>query len=363
MEGVSKLFRTFGKRAKPSSTLPKELCRRFSLAEMKIATNNFDDKLLIDLDSFAKVYKGLLIDDCSCTINVAIKCVTFDWSRTEVVLACQLHHPNHVPLIGYCLDDQQMILVYEFMVNGNLGDHLYGTATTNHHGPLQWKQRLQICIEVARALHYLHTGLKHTIIHRNVKPSNILLDEKWEAKLGDLGLSKLGPPSLSKALIKIESQVVGTYGYADPGYVATGELTDKSDVYSFGVVLLEVLCGRKAFQRLGVEEHQYLVNWARKCKREGTINKIIDPYLMGKIAPECFKIYLDIATSCVRNDGKDRPTIGEVEIGLEHALQLQQSADAERKDGVDQYNYTIVEYISSTASPEESFSGVYSTTT
>ena len=142
-----------------------------------------------------------------------------------------------------------------------------------------------------------------------------------------------------------------------------GELTDKSDVYSFVVVLLEVLSGRKAFQRLGVEEQPYLVNWTRKCKREGTINKIIDPYLIGKIAPECFKIYVDIATSCVRNEGKDRPTIGEVEVGLEHALQLQQSADAERKDGVDRHNYTIVEYISGTASPEESFADIYSTNT
>ena len=192
-------------------------------------------------------------------------------------------------------------------------------------------------------------------IQYNLSVFLTLLDEKLEAKLG--------PSSLSKALIKIESEVVGTYGYANPRYVVTGELTDKFDVYSFGVVLLEVLCGRKAFQQLGVEEQQYLVNWARKCKWEGTINKIIDPYLMGKIALECFKIYLDIATSCVQNEGKDRPTISEVEVCFEHALQLQQSADAERKDSVDQYNYTIVEYISGTASPEESFSDIYSTTT
>ncbi|KAL4627747.1 hypothetical protein ACB092_05G188100 [Castanea dentata] len=130
MEGVSKLFRTSGKRAKPSSTLPEELCRRFSLAEMEIATNNFDDKLFIGQGGSAKVYKGLLIDDCSCTINVAIKCVTFDWSRTEVLLACQLHHPNHVPLIGYCLDDQQMILVYEFMVNGTSATTSTAVLTT-----------------------------------------------------------------------------------------------------------------------------------------------------------------------------------------------------------------------------------------
>ena len=105
MEGVSKLFRTSEKRAKPSSALPKELCRRFSLAEMKIATNNFDDKLFIGLGSYGKVYKGLFIDDRSCTINVAIKCVTFNRLRTELPLPCQLHHPNLVPLIGYCLDD------------------------------------------------------------------------------------------------------------------------------------------------------------------------------------------------------------------------------------------------------------------
>ena len=146
------------------------------------------------------------------------------------------------------------------MVNGNLDNHLHGS--TNHHDPLPWNQRLQICIEVARALHYLHIGLKNTIIHRSVKPSNILLDEKWEAKLGDLGLSKLGPSSLSKTLIKIESEVVGTYGYTDPEYIAIGELTDKSDVYSFGVILLEVLCVRRAINKEVEPEEQFLVNWA-----------------------------------------------------------------------------------------------------
>ena len=116
-------------------------------------------------------------------------------------------------------------------------------------------------------------------------------------------------------------------------------LTDKSDVYSFGVVLFELLCGRIVLnKRLKVEEQQ-LISWAGKCKREGTINEIIDPYLMGKTAPECFKIYVDIASSCVRKEEKDRPTIGEVEVEIEHALQLQESADAARKDG--EYDYPI----------------------
>ena len=205
-----------------------------------------------------------------------------------------------------------------------------------------------ICIGVARGLHYLHTGVKHTIIHRNVKTQKILLDEKLEPKLSDFGLSKKGPPSLSKALIRLESRVVGTLVYLDPEYCMSGELTDKSDVYSFGAVLLEVLCARKAYgKKSEAEEPIHLIRWAQSCKREGAINEIIDPYLMGKITPECFKVYIDIATTCVRRGAKHRPNMGEVQAGLEHALEIQESADAAIKD-VDptgDYNYPIDEYI------------------
>ena len=346
-QSISKLWkRRSGETKQSYSVLP---CRRFSLAEIKSATNNFDADLLIGEGAFGRAYKGFIGDR---TTNVAIKRADFESSldelTNEVVLLCQLRHPNLTCLIGYCLDEDKGFLVYEFIVNGNLGNHLYGT---NYGEPLPWKQRLQICIGVARGLHYLHTGLKHTIIHRDVKPRNILLDEKLEAKLTDLGLSKLGPPSLSKALIRVKSDVVGTYGYADPEYIAIGELTDKSDVYSFGVVLLEVLCARRARDINLIEEQKFRVTWARKCIEEGTINQIIDPYLMGKVAPECFKLYIDIATSCVRNKGKDRPAIGEVELVLEHALELQERADAARNE-VDQHNYPIVEYTGSASPPE-----------
>jgi serine/threonine protein kinase len=245
-----------------------------------------------------------------------------------------------------------MILVYELMVNGNLRDHLYGTDNLD---PLPWKQRLQICVAVARGLHYLHAGVKHCIIHRNVKSSNILLDEKGEAKLTDFGLSKIGPPSLSnKALIRVESAVKGTFGYADPEYVKSGVMSDKSDIYSFGVVLLEILSGRKAFDHNLEEQRRNLVEWALKCTREGTINQIIDPYLTGKIAPECFKIYMDIATSCVRKQGTQRPTIGEVEVALEHALELQESKDMDPGiGGADQYMYPILEYTGCDSPSEE----------
>nr|XP_023915021.1 receptor-like protein kinase FERONIA [Quercus suber]POF07448.1 receptor-like protein kinase feronia [Quercus suber] len=264
-----------------------------------------------------RVYKGFIDDR---TINIAIKDADFETSldelTKEVVLLCQLRHPNLTCLIGYGLNEDKGFLVYEFIANGNLGNRL-----TNHDEPLPWKQRLRICFRMARGLHYLHTGLKHNIIHREVKPRNIMLDEKLEAKLTDLGLPKLGPPSLSKVLIRVKSEVVG------------------------------VLSARKARDIKLTKEQKFWVTWARKCIEEGTINQIIDLYLMAKVAPECFKLYVDIVTSCVQNKGKDRPVIGEVELILEHALELQERADATRND-VDQYNYPIVECNGSASLPE-----------
>ena len=323
MKGVSRLFRTSKKGAKPSpsSAFPEGLCRQFSLAEMKIATNNFDANLVIGEGDFGTLYKGSF-NDCNGTRIVAIKRMKLEDLRNEVVFVGQLHHTNLISLIGYCIDEGVNILVYEFMVNGNLFSKL--------HDRLSWKQRLKICVGVARALHYLHTGVKQTIIHGDVKPTNILLDKNLEAKLSDFRLSNMLPPGFEFVEIKRDSET--TLRYLDPECFITNRLTDKTDVYSCGVVLLEVLCGREAMDFKLMEKRQGLVKWAQKCKREGTINEIIDPSLMGKIAPECFKIYVDIAISCVRNEGEARPTMGEVELILEHALELQQSADAAMKD-------------------------------
>ncbi|KAM4101341.1 hypothetical protein ACB094_05G136500 [Castanea mollissima] len=351
-ERISKLLRKSGERRlnQPHLVLP---CRRFLLAEITIATNNFDKNLIIGRGGFGNVYKGFIDDR---TISVAIKRVNiidlrrrFHEFMTEVVLVCQLHHPNFVSLIGYCLEgERHAFLVYEFMVNGNLERQLYGTNPDHDPDPVPWKRRLQICVGVARGLHCLHTGLKHTIFHCDVKPSNILLNEKWEAKLLDFGLSKMGPPSLSKALTRIDaSTIIGTSGYMAPEYVLHGELTDKADVYSFGVVLLQLLSGRKPIEG---EERMDLVIWARKCKREGNINEIIDPYLMGKIAPECFMVYVDIATSCVRYRPERRPAMGEVQVCLEHALELQESADAAAGD----CNFCFNEYTCNDSSGDAS---------
>ena len=155
-------------------------------------------------------------------------------------------------------------------------------------------------------MHYLHTCTKHPIIHRDVKTTNILLDEKWVSKVLDFGLSKM---SLDNTVIS--TLVKGTWGYLDPNYARRQQLTKKSDVYSFGVVMFEVLCAQKALNHGLQEEERNLASWARKCIERGTISEIIDPSLMNRITLECFKVYVELAESCVSDHGIEWPTMSD----------------------------------------------------
>ncbi|PNX84696.1 receptor-like protein kinase FERONIA-like protein [Trifolium pratense] len=295
------------------------MCRYFTIAEIKAATNNFDDIFIIGVGGFGNVYKGY-IDGVT---PVAIKRLKpgsqqgVNEFMNEIELLSQLRHIHLVSLIGYCNDGVEMILVYDFMQRGTLREYLYGSDNER----LTWKQRLEILLGAARGLHYLHTGAKHSIIHRDVKSTNILLDEKWVAKVSDFGLSKAGPTGM--AMTHVSTVVKGSIGYLDPEYYLRQRLTLKSDVYSFGVVLLEVLCARPPLVRSSEKKKASLVIWFQRCYKEGLIvEELVDPFIRDSITSESLKCYCQMVLSCLHDDGNQRMSMSDVVGALEFALQL-----------------------------------------
>ncbi|XP_021755013.1 putative receptor-like protein kinase At5g39000 [Chenopodium quinoa] len=317
-----------------SSSLPSDLCRHFTFIQIRVATRDFDENLVIGRGGFGKVYKGSI--DGGAT-KVAIKRLNSTSKQgvrefqTEIEMLSRLRHVHLVSLIGYCEDEGEMILVYEYMPRGTLRDHLFYKAPdkidNTNNNPLSWKQRLMICVGSARGLHYLHAGAKQLIIHRDVKSTNILLDDKWMAKVSDFGLSKVGPDQTEAGATYVSTAVKGSAGYLDPEYFQRHQLTEKSDVYSFGVVLFEVLCARAAVNPNLPKEQANLAIWAQSHYKKGTLHTIVDPNLTGQIAPESLRKFGEIATMCVRDRGIERPSMGDIVWGLEFALQLQETAE------------------------------------
>ncbi|XP_052195286.1 putative wall-associated receptor kinase-like 11 [Diospyros lotus] len=310
------------------------LCRCFSLAEIRSATNDFDESLVIGKGGFGKVYKGWLAFDISGTTKptstVAIKKLNAEskqgakefWS--EIKALSNLRHPHLVTLYGYCDESNEMILVYDYMSNGTLADHLYKLRKAKDIGTvipqrLTWERRLNICIGAAQGLAFLHTNTEHTVIHRDVKTSNILLDENWVAKISDFGLSKI---ATTHGQTHISTDIKGTFGYLDPEYYMTRRLTKKSDVYAFGVVLFEVLSARPAVKAPD-EEQGGLATWARDCMKRGALDQIIDPFLKDKVSVRRIKVFAEFAEKCLHNHSNERPTMAEVVESLQLVLASQ----------------------------------------
>ncbi|MCD7454064.1 hypothetical protein HAX54_023381 [Datura stramonium] len=302
-------------------------CRQFSLDEMERSTNNFDPRLVIGSGGYGTVYKG---DIDGGVTTVAVKRLKPGSSQgenefwTEIKMLSTLRHEHLLSLIGYCNEGDEMLLVYDYMPRGSLADHLYKLYRSGHgNSSLSWVRRLEIAIGAARGLDFLHTS-QNRVIHRDVKSSNILLDENWGSKISDFGLSKMG--HLNESATHVSTQVKGTFGYLDPEYFLTNRLTWKTDVYAFGVVLFELLSGRPAVNIRLPEEQHGLVAWAKQCIREGEVNKLIDQNLTGPISSTCLKAFVGIAAKCLDAHPHERPPMSKVVKSLELALVFQQSA-------------------------------------
>ncbi|CAK9266655.1 unnamed protein product, partial [Sphagnum jensenii] len=284
----------------------------YSLAEVIIATNNFN--IQIGKGGFGPVYYGKLEDGR----EVAIKVLDVKSSQgpseffNEVDVLSRANHQNLVSLIGYCLEDDQQMLIYEYMHKGSLYDHLYGDLSTSTNEQLDWTTRLHIALNASQGLEYLHSGCNPSIIHRDVKTSNILLPSDMKnAKVADFGLSRL---TYGENITHITTNVKGTAGYLDPEYFTSRCLSVKSDVYSFGVVLLEIISGRKVIDiTLPNREAWNLCDWVRFNLQEGNINKILHPIVKAS-NPNLGAIWkvAEIAIQCVEPKAIHRPIMTKV---------------------------------------------------
>ncbi|XP_073130697.1 serine/threonine-protein kinase-like protein ACR4 [Henckelia pumila] len=293
--------------------------QKFTYEELEKAADGFKEESLVGKGSFSCVFKGVLKDGTIVAVKRAIVSPDMKNSKefhTELDLLSRLNHAHLLNLLGYCEDAGERLLVYEFMANGSLHQHLH-CKSQELKEQLDWVRRVTIAVQAARGIEYLHGYACPPVIHRDIKSSNILIDEEHNARVSDFGLSLLGPTNSSSPLAELPA---GTLGYLDPEYYRLHYLTTKSDVYSFGVLLLEILSGRKAID-LQYEEGN-IVEWAVPLIKAGEIESVLDPVLKPPVELEALKRIANVASKCVRMRGKERPSMDKVTTALERALAL-----------------------------------------
>ncbi|KAL8060605.1 hypothetical protein ABFX02_02G035600 [Erythranthe guttata] len=282
---------------------PSCMFRKFSYKETKKATNNFGT--VIGQGGFGIVYKGEFEDGLVAAVKRMSKAseqADDDFCR-ELELLARLHHRHLVSLRGFCMERRERFLMYEYMANGSLKDHLHAQGRT----PLSWSTRIQIAIDVANALEYLHFYCDPPLCHRDIKSSNILLDDNFVAKVADFGLAHASKDG-SISFEPVNTDVRGTPGYMDPEYIITQELTEKSDVFSYGVVLLELITGRRAIQ-----DNKNLVEWSKQFSAsESRITELIDPYIGDNYDFDQLQTLVAIVKWCTQREGRARPSMKQV---------------------------------------------------
>ncbi|XP_027333292.1 receptor-like cytoplasmic kinase 176 [Abrus precatorius] len=301
--------------------------KSFTFGELKIATRNFRPDSVVGEGGFGCVFKGWIDEQSLAPVRpgtgmvIAVKRLNQEGLQghsewlTEINYLGQLHHPNLVKLIGYCLEDDQRLLVYEFLTKGSLDNHLFRRAS--YFQPLSWNIRMKVALDAAKGLAYLHSD-EAKVIYRDFKTSNILLDSAYNAKLSDFGLAKDGPAGDKS---HVSTRVMGTYGYAAPEYMATGHLTKKSDVYSFGVVLLEIMSGKRALDNNRPSGEHNLIEWAKPyLNSKRRIFQVMDARIEGQYTlREAMKV-ANLAVQCLSVEPRFRPKMDEVVRTLEELL-------------------------------------------
>ncbi|KAI5656814.1 hypothetical protein M9H77_25607 [Catharanthus roseus] len=303
----------------------------FTFRELASATDNFNSDLLVGEGGFGRVYRGQLKTTKQVVAVKQLDRNGLQGNReflAEVLTLSLVHHPCLVNLIGYCADGRQRILVYEFMPNGSLEDHIF--VRLPNKLPLDWSTRMKIATGAARGLEYLHDTANPPIIYRDLKASNILLDEDFNPKLSDFGLAKLGP---TEGEDHVSTRVMGTYGYCAPEYAMTGQLTTRSDVYSFGVVFLEIITGRRAIDNTRPPEEQNLISWAKPLfKDRNKYTLLADPLLEGKYPMKSMYQAVAVAAMCLQDEASTRPLIGDVVTALEYLAGRKDESSSEEEE-------------------------------
>ncbi|KAK4372087.1 hypothetical protein RND71_007471 [Anisodus tanguticus] len=295
--------------------LPKELeglseryssiCRLFSYQELCSATSDFLPENLIGKGGSSKVYKGCLSDGKQLAVKILkLSEVVAQQFRSEIEILATLHHKHIISLCGFCLEENNILLVYDLLSRGSLEENLHGSKKDQNS--FSWEDRYKVTLGVAEALDHLHNAADGPIIHRDVKSSNILLSDDSEPQLSDFGLATLAS-SCSNHLDDVD--VAGTFGYLAPEYFMHGKITEKIDVYAFGVVLLELLSGKKPIDNGNVKGQESLVMWAKQVLKGGNMRELLDPSLIDSYDHDQFETMVLAASLCIRRAPGIRPQI------------------------------------------------------